>query len=229
LAIWHAQILTMLCGWFVSAVAFLFITVCFGKPRKHPLPKARLKDALAGDVLELKCFHSSSYKKSDKIKWKFTSYGRLTSVTRFYTQTDDYLRTIVENSASATLLQISPAMVNDSGRFDCIKSTGMCSFKVSVHNPIKMVYVMASRGQKPWGDTIVSHYRVALDWTQWTKCDGCSGNGERRRFGFCYVAWLNYKAHCTDTKDMPISQREDGKRLLWTLVLIIALNTRILS
>ena len=204
----------LLSKWFIVSFGLVVAaSVCCGdKPPSRPLPKPSMKDYLMGEILELKCLHTSPYQKSDQIKWKFTSYGRTSSIIRYYAPADNYLRTSVENSAAATLLQISPAMVNDSGRFDCLKKTGLCSWKINVHDPEEMVYVMTSRGQKPWGNTVVSHYRVVLEWTPWTNCDGCAGNGERRKFGFCYVMWQNLKAHCSDTKDMPILMRAIAKR-----------------
>ena len=188
----------------------MIVVLCNGG--KVTLPKPMFEDFFAGEILELKCLHKTPYKKEEKVSWKYSSYGRSSSFTRYYTPTDNYVRVEVEHLPSASVLRVFPTMVNDSGRFDCIKNTGSCSWKINIHDTVKMVYVITSRGQKPWEDTVVSDYRVILVWSAWSECDGCAGNGERRKFGFCYVVWQNKRAHCSDTKGMPILMRTIAKR-----------------
>ena len=41
------------------------------------------------------------------------------------------------------------------GHYECVNGQNVfCFWKINVHDPNEMVYVMTSRGQKPWEDTV---------------------------------------------------------------------------
>ncbi|XP_018666721.2 protein FAM187B-like isoform X2 [Ciona intestinalis] len=143
-------------------------------------------------------------------QWNFRSYKERIRLEYFI---NNYTFSTVEVTGDDTTssLYVSPLALLDAGRYDCVLSGRvLASWRVSVRSVDTMQYILTARGQAPWKDTTIRDKTIGLRWSPWTNCDGCAGNGERRRFGFCYVTWDEGSAHC-DSREVPIMMRTLAK------------------
>lgn len=124
------------------------------------------------------------------------------------------IRISVRRKYDETIFKISDLKLSDSGSYACATENQTSQFvtKLAVHDPVELLWIFKDRGREPTRYIELGSSRAILVWNEWMPCDGCSGRGERRRLGFCYVQTKSKIIQCQDIRNLRYHIRRIAKQ-----------------